>query len=143
MTTSFNVKYIVEILFKQKKKIIIAFFATLGTVLIGTWLMTPVYEADSQFLVKFGREFAFQTQTGSQNTAYRPELTELMNGEIQILQSQDLAEKVVATITPQKLYPKMAEQFKGQDLQNAAVEKFKENLTIKGMEDSGVVQASF
>src|SRR5829696_7200225 len=101
----FNTRDLASIFFKHKKKIAISFIATVLTVLIGTLLMTPIYEADARILVKFGREYAYRPEVGNVSNPYRPTLAEMLNGEIQILTSPDLAEKTISRIGIDKLYP--------------------------------------
>jgi uncharacterized protein involved in exopolysaccharide biosynthesis len=55
MNEKSSARDVLTILFKQKKKIIITFFAAVVVITLGTFLISPTYEATSSLLVKFGR----------------------------------------------------------------------------------------
>ena len=139
---SFNKRDLFSILFKHKLKIILAFLATTVTVLVGTLLMTPVYQANSRILVKFGREYAYRPEVGNASNAYRPTLVEILNGEIQILTSRDLAEKTIAKVGLQNLYPDLQGDTPEATLEMAR-QKFGDGLSVKGLEESGVIEVAF
>ena len=45
-----------HVIFKRKNQILIFFAVTVCTVVIGTFVIRPIYEAKAQILVKMGRE---------------------------------------------------------------------------------------
>ena len=45
-----------HVIFKRKNQILLFFAITVCTVVIGTFVVRPVYEAKAQILVKMGRE---------------------------------------------------------------------------------------
>ena len=53
--TQGTLRDLLHILFKHQAKIITIFLTVVITVTIGSFLMSPVYEASSKILVKFGR----------------------------------------------------------------------------------------
>ena len=54
---------ILYIIFKHKVKMLILFFTVVLTVTIGSFLMSPTYEASSKILLKFGRENVYTPTT--------------------------------------------------------------------------------
>jgi uncharacterized protein involved in exopolysaccharide biosynthesis len=99
------------VLFKHKTKILLVFFSIVVTVTVGSFLLLPTYEANSSVLVKFGREYLYSPEVGgrgpeislSQPNQYQAE--EIINSEVEILTSRDLADKVITAIGIEKLYP--------------------------------------
>ena len=67
----------------------------------------PIYEATSQILVKVGRENVYMPEMptgGSSNAVVRFDREEQINSEIEIIMSQTLAENVVESLRPGKIY---------------------------------------
>lgn len=134
-----GVRGFVEVLFKHRFTILLVFAATAITVAAGTFLMSPTYEADSQLLVKYGREYAYRPEIGnSNNSGYRPDLSGIMKAEIQILTSRDIASKTISSLGVQKLFP-TADNVVTDDV----IQNFMGSLVVNGYEDSGVIELSF
>lgn len=83
--------------------------AALVAMIVASMLMVTVpsrYTASSSLLVKFGREYVYRPEVGeppAQQSATRT--NEIVNGEIQILRSRDLKEKIVRTLGPETIVP--------------------------------------
>jgi uncharacterized protein involved in exopolysaccharide biosynthesis len=133
---------ILTVLFKQKKKIIVTFFAVVIVITLGTFLIRPTYEASSSLLVKFGREYLYTPEVGDNRPMTMTGQEELFNSEIQILTNRDLIEKVIGTMGADKLYPSLP-TFKGVSGSDAAVNEFKKNLVVEPAKKSNVIQVSF
>jgi uncharacterized protein involved in exopolysaccharide biosynthesis len=144
MNALISVRDLAAVLFKHKFKIVSAFLATVVTVLIGTLLIPPTYEATSRMLLKFGREYMYRPEVGPATSPYRPDLSAIMNAEIQILTSRDLTDKVVNQIGVELLYPELLADGRSKtSVLEVAQQKFARNLSVKGFEESGVVEVSF
>jgi uncharacterized protein involved in exopolysaccharide biosynthesis len=144
MKESMNVREILTILFKHKGKIALAFIATVATALIATLLMAPTYESTANLLVKYGREYVYRPEVGDKITQPKTDLVGIINAETQIITSQDLIDSVIKTIGAKNLYPEIAANADSQEeLLEGAREKFASDLSVKGLEDSGVIQVSF
>ncbi len=98
-----------HVIFKRKAQILLFFLATFCTVVVGTFIVKPTYEATAQILVKIGRESVYVPATGSVRPVINFNRQERINSEIEILKSPSLAEKVVLAMGPTVLY----ENFKG------------------------------
>jgi len=91
-----GIRDILTVLFKHKQKIVITFLAVVVVITIGTFLITPTYEAKSSLLVKFGREYLYTPEVGEgRPTPLAISSEELLNSEVQILMNHDLIEKVI------------------------------------------------
>jgi uncharacterized protein involved in exopolysaccharide biosynthesis len=124
-----------HVIFKRKHQILLFFAVTVCTVVIGTFMMRPVYEAKAQILVKIGRENLYipPNSTNSQVINYNQD--DQVNSEIELLKSRSLAEKVIKTIGLEKIYKNM----KYKD----AVLKFQKSLSVEGIKKSDVIEVSF
>ena len=124
-----------HVIFKRKNQILLFFAVTVCTVVIGTFVIRPMYEAKAQILVKIGRENLYipPNSTNSQVINYNQD--DQVNSEIELLKSRSLAEKVIQTIGLDKIYKNM--QYKD------AVLKFQKSLSVEGIKKSNVIEISF
>lgn len=93
-----------HVIFKRKSQILLFFLATFCTVVVGTFIVKPTYQATAQILVKIGRESVYVPASGSVRPVINFKIEERINSEIEILKSPSLAEKVVLAIGPNVLY---------------------------------------
>jgi uncharacterized protein involved in exopolysaccharide biosynthesis len=136
-----------NVLFKQKSKIIIIFLSIVITVAVISFLLPPTYEAKSSLLVKFGREYIYRSEVGERTPDVRliaGNQEELINSEIQVLNNRDLIGKVITALGIEKLYPDlMHNPAKGIDPLEIAISRFQANLSAEGIKKSNVVEVSF
>ena len=139
-----SLRDILTVLFKHKTKILSVFFATTLTVIAGTFIMTPVYEAYSSILVKIGREHIYRPEIGTGNPAISIDWEATVNSEIQIATSHDLMQLVIEAIGVEKLYPDL-EESPPADMTplEAAILVFEEALSINQVSNSNVIEVSF
>jgi uncharacterized protein involved in exopolysaccharide biosynthesis len=128
---------LLSILFKEKLKLFMVFVVLCGLVVGYSFLLTPYYEATTRLLVKTGPEFQTRSDP-NQPIAGVPSTTklEIVNSEIQILTSRDLAEGVVNKIGAQKLYPGSANT-------DAAIRSFQSDFKAAPVEQADVIDASY
>jgi len=142
-----SVRDFLTVLFKQRNTILIVFFAVVATVTIGSFLLSPTYEAKSSLLVKFGREYIYRPEVGERVPDLRLmplNQEEVINSEIQILTSRDLIEKVITTLKVENIYPEMVENpSKMITPLEAAILQFEKKLFVEGIKKSNVIQTSF
>jgi uncharacterized protein involved in exopolysaccharide biosynthesis len=100
---------ILYIIFKHRVKMLILFFTVVLTVTLGSFLMSPTYEASSKILLKFGRENVYSPPTpgsgGSAPVLLDPSREERINSEVEMLQGRSILEKVIHDIGPATIYP--------------------------------------
>ena len=136
------------VLFKHRNTILIVFFAVVATVTIGSFLLSPTYEAKSTLMVKFGREYLYRPEVGERVSDGRSLIPfnqeEVINSEIQILTSRDLIEKVITTIKVENIYPDFVENPpRMMTPLEAAIQQFEKKLSVEGIKKSNVIQTSF
>jgi len=148
-----NLRDYLNILFKHKSKIIIIFLTTVLIVTVVTFLMSPIYEASSQLLVKFGRENIYSpaniTATGSQ-VLFDLSKEDRINSEVEIIKGRNLIEKVVSDLGVKKIYPDLEEKTsisvsfsKKLSPFEKAVLIFQKKLTVEGVKKSDIINVTF
>ncbi len=89
-----------NVLFRYKRKILVFFFSVVIVVTFGTLLSSEVYQSEAELMVRLGRESVTldPTATTGQVVSIGPERENEINSEAEILNSRDLAEKVVDSV---------------------------------------------
>ena len=93
-----------HVIFKRKNQILIFFAATICTVVIGTFLIEPTYEAKAQILVKMGRENLYIPPNSTNSQIMNVNRDNQLNSEIELLKSRSLAENVIKSMGPETIY---------------------------------------
>src|SRR5262245_27126603 len=115
-----------------------------GLVTWGALSEQPLYEAESSLLVRIGREYIYRPEDGRTETARTPSLSEMVNSEVEILSSRDLAEQVVREIGADRLYPELVEIAPdAQVLTDTAVLRFRKAASIRPVLESSVIKVGF
>ncbi|WP_071872454.1 GumC family protein [Atopomonas hussainii] len=103
-----TIRDILNILFKRKLVIASFFVASVIGGYAGLKLVSPTYESTVRLLVRIGQEDIYMPALPS--SQFRTPMMsvvreEQLHSESSILSSVDLAQKVVAEVTPQRLFP--------------------------------------
>ena len=124
-----------HVIFKHKKQILLFFVITNLAVGGLTLAVKPTYEAKAQILVKVGRENLYipPNTTNSQIINYNRD--DQVNSEIELLKSRSLAEKVIQSLGPNKIYKN--KKYKD------TVLKFRKSLFVKRIKKADVIEVSF
>jgi uncharacterized protein involved in exopolysaccharide biosynthesis len=133
-----------NVIFKNKAKILTIFATTVVTVTLGSFLVSPVYEAKSSLLVKFGREYIYRPEVGDRSPMVSINQDEAINSELNILTSRDLIEKVITTLKVENIYPDLAESPpSAMTTLQAAIIRFEKKLNAEIIKKSNVIEIAF
>ncbi len=145
MNTFLTQRELLSILFKEKRLLCAVFLIPLVLIIAISFVVSPSYEASSKILVKSGREYQTRSDPGQQ-PAIVPYQTkqEIVNSELEILTSRDLALTVVRQIGLKNLYPSIRMDSLSEDqAMDNAVTAFKKNLKVDNAMMSNVISISF
>jgi len=135
---------IVHILRRRRATFFVVFLIVTSAATVGA-LSTPVtYKAESSLLVRMGREYVYRPEVGRTESARTPSLSEIVNSEVEILASRDLAELVVGELGVERLYPEL--EGPGPDAylgREKAVLRFREATTVRPVLESSVIKVSY
>lgn len=137
-------QWVFRALWRRRLMVASIFGAVMLTVGLFTALATPMYEATSLLLIKFGREYVYQDDVGGGGGGIVPRGREtLINSEIQILRSAEVVKGVVETMGVETLYPQLAlAPPPGQPIESIAAARFLANLQVRQVQDADVIQVS-
>jgi len=82
-----------HVIFKRKNQILIFFAVTVCTVVIGTFVIRPVYEAKAQILVKLGRENLYIPPNSTNSQVMNFNREDQVNSEIELIKAAPLLKK--------------------------------------------------
>lgn len=136
---------VLSIIFKEKRLLISVFLVISIATIIFSYIITPKYEAMAEILINSGQEFQTQADAGKQ-VGSTPYLTkqEIINSELEILESHDLLEAVVTQVGVARLYPKIAANPPANMRPvDAAVDQFSKDLKIQAVTMSEVITLSY
>lgn len=148
LSRPYTLREALEILFRDRRRILLAFAISLGLVLIAALLMPARYVSDASLLVRLGQEYVYVAEASSGNSGAMPlafSRDEALNAEAQILASRDLIGRAIGKIGIARLYPSLA---KGEDNPrkpklDQAVEQFRKSFEAELLKDSTVLHLSF
>ena len=124
-------------------------------VTIATFLAKPMYEANSQVLVKIGRENFYVPTTAKTGPVINDNRDEQINAEIEILKSLSLAEKVMDSLGPAVVYKNISDMgslspkrfFFRAHTQRPQVERaaliFQKALKVEKVKKANMIKVSF
>jgi uncharacterized protein involved in exopolysaccharide biosynthesis len=114
-----------------------------GATAVATLSTTPLFAAESSLIVRIGREYIYRPESGP-DTVRMPSLTEMVNSEVGILESRDLAESVVRQMGVARLYPDLIEQEPDPERAVArGVAAFRGATDVHPVPDSTVIKVGF
>ncbi len=118
-------------------------------VLVYTLVQTPVYEVVSSLMVKYGREYVYRSLDRGRNNGDTRHLYSfsgdtVINTEIEIFRSRELAAEVLDTLGVERLFPRLARR-QGDDerLLPLAVKRFRKQLDVYHIKGSNVIGVAF
>jgi len=142
--TSGGLRDFLNVLFKHKAGILSIFVATVVTVTVGSFVISPVYESNASLLIKIGREYITRPEVGEMRNLMIVNQEEIVNSEIQILTSRELGEKVITSIGISTIYPRIASDspVKMTPFETSVI-RFSKDLTAEGVKKSNVINVAF
>ena len=109
--------------------------------------VTPTYESTAKLLVKFGQEARSEialSQNSGDGTSSVDEHREMVQSNIRIMTSRDLANRLLQEITLERAYPKIAQQEPAHGTpMDLAISRFMDNLSVKTESDAATISVGF
>ena len=144
----FNVREMLEILFRDRWRITGAFAISFGAVLVAAMLVPPRYVSDARLLVRLGHEYVYVAEPSNANGGAMPlafSRDEALNAETEILSSRDVVRGAITRVGLARLYPALAQgrEDPARPRLEQAVDRFREDFGAEMVKDSTVLRLSF
>jgi len=127
---------------------LIIFIAIVLLVTILTIRQTPIYEVGSSVMVKYGREYVYRPVEQVEEGDVQPLLMynglEVINTELEIFRSNELAEKVIESLGVEQLFSDLAQHVQDKKLSiSLAINRFRNQLSVFHIKGSNVIGVTF
>ena len=124
-----------------RRALLLAFLIPLALAVVAAVLSHTVYTAQARLLVLYGSEYVFRPAVGQAGSGIALDRNQIIEGEIQILQSTTLALEVLQQVGIDKIYPGTpANDPHAMDL--AAVQ-FERDLAVTAVPQANVIELAF
>ena len=135
---------ILTMVFRHRNKLIAALLGPPMLAVALALLMPKVYRAESDILVKTGREYLSPSEDTNSATAPTSTKQEDINSEISLLNSRAVAEATIKAIGLQSLYPRLVEHPpSSMSLMDAAVVAFAADSSVEPVKMSNIIAVTF
>ena len=142
--TPVSLREMLAVAFSHRGKILAAFLLPPLLAVAALLVLPPKYRAQSDLMVKTGREYMAQTEGDTGLTAPATTKQEGINSEISLLTGRAVVEETIRAIGMEVLYPGLAEDPPWfESPLDAAVDKFSKDLTAEPVKLSNVIAVSF
>jgi uncharacterized protein involved in exopolysaccharide biosynthesis len=142
-----NVREFLITIFKHRYRILAIFLFIVISVTVISFAMSPVYEARSSLMVKFGREYVYNPAIGDTrvSTSFQSfPKEEAIRSEMQILTSDDLIKKVIESLGLEHIYPDLLKKDSAKIAPlEAAIIRFSKFFSVENIKKSNVIEISF
>ncbi len=143
LSTLPSVRELLAAVFRNVRWIALALIVPPVVAVILAFALPAVYQADAKLLIKPGREFMPAASMGQNEFALpSSSMAEIVKSEVEILNSKDLAESTLKTISVGSLYPDLAAVPEDAALERA-VTRFESQLLVDPVDLSTVVNVGF
>lgn len=98
-----------HVLFRHQANVTLFFFSVLVAVVLGTLLAPKIYRSDAELLIRLGRQSAVIDPTvaaSGQVVSVNQNRETEVNSEMVMLQSREMAERVVGAVGPERILEK-------------------------------------
>jgi len=136
---------ILTALFRQKIKILIVFITIFLSAAWWVYSKEVLYDAHATIILKFGRESIYRPEIGDVNQIVRFNESAAVDSERKILESRDLARRVIEKIGVEQIYPdllKLSEKVRPAHIEIATT-IFKGNLETSSPKGTNVIEIQF
>jgi len=146
LDAEYNLRSILHIFFRRKFIFLLAFLVIFVPGLLYAFSIEPYYESKSSILLKFGQNARPEVNLSS-NAAYPVsgwnESSEILQSNVQILQSADLVKKVLEVLKPETVYPDLIEGNSEVEKMQKAIERAQSSLDIVPGMDNNLIEIHF
>jgi uncharacterized protein involved in exopolysaccharide biosynthesis len=139
-----SAREIISLLFRERIAVLIALVIPLMLAAGAFVIVAPTYTATTKLLLGTGQKSDNKADVSQQN-ANAPFVTkqEVVNSELEILTSHDLARMTIEDVGLAKLYPGLAGDGSPEASIESAVERFSRALVVKPVKNSDIIEVSF
>ena len=140
---------ILTLLWRRIPLMLLVFVVIAGAGLVIALRMKPTFPAHSSLLVRLGQEYVYQPRVGDAARGAVPSNDEVVQSELEILQSRAVKQKTVEDIGLARISPELgrayasADEAKRRDLMASAVKSIDTGLKVQTAPDNSIVKLTY
>lgn len=127
--------------FYHRRVMLIAFAGPVALGLVAALMSRPAYVAQARLLVLYGSEYIYRPITGQPGSSVSLDRNQIIQGELQVLQSTTLAIETLQDVGLERVYPGTKADG-ARVLQDAAI-RFAKDLSLSSIPQSNILELSF
>jgi uncharacterized protein involved in exopolysaccharide biosynthesis len=132
-----------RLLLAHKLLMLVVFLLTTAAIVTAIYFLPPTYVARATLIIKIGREFIYQPEVGNPRDAPTFRLEEMVNSEVEILSSRDLAQQVIEEQSIGALFPEILQEDSDPARAMArAISAFQDSISVKSVVGSSIIKVS-
>lgn len=140
---------ILALLWRRLPLMILVFLVIAGLGVLVALQMKPTFSAHSSLLIRLGQEYVYQPAVGDAARGATPDNDQVVQSELEILESAAVKRKTVEDIGVARMSPALgrayavADDQKRRDIEAAAVKMIDTGLKLQTAPDSAIVKLSY
>lgn len=139
-----GLREILALAFKQRRRVLIALLLPPIIAVTLLFVLPKIYRAESDILVKIGREYLAQVEGESGMSAPTSTKQEGINSEIALLSSRAVEEATIRAIGMEHIYPDLVDPtLPPEQVMDLAVKQFDHDVSVDPVKLSNVISVSF
>lgn len=136
----------VVMLWRERKLFMIVLGAVLAVGAIAAMLQPKRFESQTRLLVRLGQEYVFQPRVGGAGAGAAPEMKSVVQAELRLLASPEVARRTIEAVGLPVLFPKIAG--KADDLgarrtKELAIETFEKSFRVTASPETPILNLHF
>ena len=131
----------VTLLWREKGFMALVFIAILALGIAAAMTLKTSYTAYSSISVRLGQEYVYQPRSGDAGRGALPNMDDVVQTEIEIMQSRPVAERAIQAIGLARLYPKLNQGDK--DAMDKAAAQVQKAFQTESAPDTSIIKVSF
>lgn len=142
MDETFGIRDVIAAFFRQFRIFFLVFLSTISLGILSIILTVPLYQTSGSLLVKFGSDADARVNNPSGNIQISTiDRREIMQSNLDIIQSHDLLKMVMEKIGIERIYPGITDSIGTSDspLEVSIQKMQRKHLTIKSSQQSNVI----
>lgn len=149
VTTRYAPSDILTLLWRRIPLMLLVFVVVVAIGAVIAFRMKPSFPAHSSLLVRLGQEYVYQPRVGDAARGAVPSNDEVVQSELEILQSRAVKEKTVQDIGLARMSPELgrayagADEVKRRDLIATAIKTIDSGLKVQTAPDNSIVKLTY
>jgi polysaccharide biosynthesis protein PslE len=134
---------LLALIWRERRLALIVLAVCAGLGAAAGFVQKTQYKAESRVLVRLGQEYVYQPKVGAAGAGATPKLEEVMQSELKLIASPDIARAVITQIGPRNLFADLPASGDKERQMQDAVRAFSRRLVANSAPQTPIIALSF